>query len=97
VVVTIWYRPPEVLLGAEHYTPALDLWAAACIWAELLMLRPLFQGQERKSAGNTFQDDQLDRLVGRGGSGWLGVLVVGAVWEAGAWACCCLGGCCSGW
>ncbi len=62
-MVTIWYRPPEVLLGAEHYTPALDVWAAACIWAELLMLRPLFQGQERKAPGNPFQDDQLDKWV----------------------------------
>lgn len=63
-MVTIWYRPPEVLLGAEHYTPALDVWAAACIWAELLMLRPLFQGAERKSHGPgppAFQAEQLDK------------------------------------
>ncbi len=37
------YRAPELLLGAQHYTRAVDLWAAGCIFAELLMLKPLFQ------------------------------------------------------
>lgn len=36
---------PELLLGAKHYTPAIDMWAAGCILAELLMLRPLFQAR----------------------------------------------------
>eukprot|EP00879_Flechtneria_rotunda_P012079 GHRR01012614.1.p1 GENE.GHRR01012614.1~~GHRR01012614.1.p1 ORF type:complete len:490 (+),score=169.21 GHRR01012614.1:333-1802(+) len=62
VVVTIWYRPPELLLGARHYTRAVDMWGAGCIFAELLMLRPLFQGQERKEPGAPFQLDQLDRI-----------------------------------
>lgn len=31
IVVTIWYRAPELLLGARHYTPAIDLWAVGCI------------------------------------------------------------------
>jgi serine/threonine protein kinase len=43
VVVTIWYRPPELLLGGRHYTRAVDVWGAGCIFAELLTLRPLFQ------------------------------------------------------
>ena len=38
VVVTIWYRAPELLLGSRHYTPAVDLWAVGCIFAELLSL-----------------------------------------------------------
>lgn len=46
VVVTIWYRAPELLLGARHYTPAIDLWAAGCIWGELMALRPMFKGEE---------------------------------------------------
>jgi serine/threonine protein kinase len=45
VVVTIWYRAPELLLGARHYTRAVDVWAAGCIFAELLTLRPLFQAR----------------------------------------------------
>lgn len=61
VVVTIWYRAPELLLGARHYTTAIDMWAVACIAAELLLLRPLFQGDEKKHPGNAFQADQLDR------------------------------------
>lgn len=48
VVVTIWYRAPELLLGARHYTPAVDCWAVGCIFAELLALRPLFKGEEAK-------------------------------------------------
>lgn len=31
LVVTIWYRAPELLLGAKHYTRAVDMWAVrAC-------------------------------------------------------------------
>src|SRR2546426_106464 len=36
VVVTFWYRAPELLLGARHYTKAIDIWAIGCIFAELL-------------------------------------------------------------
>eukprot|EP00898_Chlorokybus_atmophyticus_P009082 jgi/Chlat1/9175/Chrsp97S08449 len=62
VVVTIWYRAPELLLGARHYTPAVDVWAVGCIFAELITLKPLFQGNEEKSSGNAFQADQLDKI-----------------------------------
>ncbi|KAK9822475.1 hypothetical protein WJX81_008266 [Elliptochloris bilobata] len=62
VVVTIWYRAPELLLGARHYTPAADVWAAGCILAELLALRPLFQGDERKQPGTAFQAGQCDKI-----------------------------------
>lgn len=48
VVVTIWYRAPELLLGARHYTPAIDLWATGCIWGELMALRPMFKGEEAR-------------------------------------------------
>ncbi|KAJ4964932.1 hypothetical protein NE237_016781 [Protea cynaroides] len=61
VVVTIWYRAPELLLGAKHYTSAVDMWAVGCIFAELLTLKPLFQGQEVKTP-NPFQLDQLDKI-----------------------------------
>ncbi|XP_047311519.1 cyclin-dependent kinase E-1 [Impatiens glandulifera] len=62
VVVTIWYRAPELLLGAKHYTSAVDIWAVGCIFAELLTLKPLFQGQEVKAIPNPFQLDQLDKI-----------------------------------
>ncbi|KAF5734978.1 Cyclin-dependent kinase E-1 [Tripterygium wilfordii] len=62
VVVTIWYRAPELLLGAKHYTSAVDMWAVGCIFAELLTLKPLFQGAEAKATPNPFQLDQLDKI-----------------------------------
>ena len=44
-VVTRWYRAPEVLLSGGRYTGAIDVWAAGCILAELLMRRPIFPGE----------------------------------------------------
>jgi len=35
-VVTLWYRPPEVLLGCNSYSVTIDSWSIGCIWAELL-------------------------------------------------------------
>ena len=43
-VVTIWYRCPEILLGAEHYSTAIDIWSIGCIIAELASDEPLFPG-----------------------------------------------------
>ncbi|KAK9937672.1 hypothetical protein M0R45_014447 [Rubus argutus] len=44
-VVTTWYRPPELLLGATKYGPPVDMWSAGCIFAELLCRgQPLFHG-----------------------------------------------------
>ena len=38
-------RAPEVLLGAEQYTEAIDMWSCGCILAELLRNDPLFPGR----------------------------------------------------
>lgn len=43
-VVTLWYRPPDLLLGSKHYDSSVDVWSAACIIAEMILLRPLFSG-----------------------------------------------------
>ncbi|KAK9842067.1 hypothetical protein WJX81_006793 [Elliptochloris bilobata] len=43
-IVTLWYRAPEVLLGATHYSPAVDIWSVACIFAELVRKVALFPG-----------------------------------------------------
>ncbi|KAJ3517368.1 hypothetical protein NLJ89_g533 [Agrocybe chaxingu] len=43
LVVTLWYRAPEILLGATTYSTAIDLWSVGCIFAELLLKEPLFQ------------------------------------------------------
>jgi len=66
VVVTIWYRAPELLLGSRHYTPAVDMWAVGCIFAELLSLRPLFKGEEAKMDSKKtvpFQRNQMQKIV----------------------------------
>ena len=39
-VVTRWYRAPELLFGARHYGPAVDIWAAGCIFAEMMLRTP---------------------------------------------------------
>ncbi|RLN40576.1 putative protein kinase superfamily protein [Panicum miliaceum] len=44
-VVTLWYRPPELLLGAMDYGVGVDLWSAGCILAELLAGRPIMPGR----------------------------------------------------
>lgn len=44
-VVTQYYRAPEILMGARHYTAAVDVWSVGCIFGELLRRRILFQAQ----------------------------------------------------
>lgn len=43
-VVTLWYRAPELLLGATEQRFALDMWAFGCVFAELLQQQPLWPG-----------------------------------------------------
>ncbi|TRY91711.1 hypothetical protein DNTS_003341 [Danionella cerebrum] len=43
-VVTLWYRPPDVLLGSTDYTDSIDLWGVGCIFYEMITGRPLFPG-----------------------------------------------------
>nr|GME05472.1 probable serine/threonine-protein kinase At1g54610 [Ipomoea batatas] len=44
-VVTLWYRPPELLLGATEYGVGIDLWSAGCILAELFAGKPIMPGR----------------------------------------------------
>ncbi|KAG5888670.1 hypothetical protein JTB14_014863 [Gonioctena quinquepunctata] len=53
VVVTLWYRAPEVLLGLPYATP-VDIWSIGCIIVELYSLKPLFCG--------TSEGDQLSKI-----------------------------------
>uniref|UniRef100_A0A7S0YKV0 cyclin-dependent kinase n=1 Tax=Polytomella parva TaxID=51329 RepID=A0A7S0YKV0_9CHLO len=43
-IVTLWYRAPEVLLGATHYGTPVDIWSVGCIFAELVRKTPVFPG-----------------------------------------------------
>lgn len=44
-VVTLWYRPPELLLGATSYDASIDMWSIGCVMAELYIGHPIFQGK----------------------------------------------------
>lgn len=50
-VVTLWYRPPEILLGSQAYAPPVDVWAVGTIFVEMVTKRPLFPG-----------DSEIDQL-----------------------------------
>jgi len=54
LVVTLWYRAPELLLGAKKYTPAIDMWSVGCIFAEIITKQPLLPGRS--------EIDQLDKI-----------------------------------
>ncbi|KAI3877597.1 hypothetical protein MKX03_037730 [Papaver bracteatum] len=54
LVVTLWYRAPELLLGAKLYSTAIDMWSLGCIMAEFLGKKPLFTGKT--------EVDQLDKI-----------------------------------
>jgi serine/threonine protein kinase len=56
-----WYRAPELLFASTSYGPEVDMWAAGCVFAELLLRRPWFQG--------SCDMDQLDRIFKVGVSG----------------------------
>lgn len=54
IVVTLWYRAPELLLGCREYSTSIDVWSCGCIFAELLAMTPLFPGKS--------EVDQLNRI-----------------------------------
>eukprot|EP01135_Chromosphaera_perkinsii_P001686 Nk52_evm63s208 gene=Nk52_evmTU63s208 len=58
-VITLWYRPPELLLGETFYGPEVDMWGAGCILAELYLQKPLFPGRDEAS-----QIDLIWKLCG---------------------------------
>jgi len=45
LVVTLWYRAPELLLGTTTYSTEIDMWSIGCIFGELLLKEPLLQGK----------------------------------------------------
>lgn len=50
-VVTLWYRAPEILMGASRYSTPVDVWSIGCIFFELLSGKVLFRG-----------DSEIDQL-----------------------------------
>ncbi|PAV55749.1 hypothetical protein WR25_03809 [Diploscapter pachys] len=54
IVVTLWYRAPELLLGRKLYSTPIDLWSVGCMMAEFILLKPLLPGK-----GET---DQIEKI-----------------------------------
>ena len=54
IVVTLWYRAPELLLGGKTYSTPIDMWSVGCIFAEILTRKPLFPGKS--------EIDELNRI-----------------------------------
>jgi len=44
-VITLWYRPPELLLGETQYDMSVDMWSVGCIFLELMVGMPILQGK----------------------------------------------------
>ncbi|KAL4788536.1 hypothetical protein BJX76DRAFT_344917 [Aspergillus varians] len=59
-VITIWYRPPELLLGETRYGPAVDVWSAACVYVEMFTKKAVFPGE----GGEISQLDKLYNMLG---------------------------------
>jgi serine/threonine protein kinase len=55
-VITLWYRPPELLLGETHYDTSVDIWSAGAILAEMLRRQPLFPGVDELDQLNHIYD-----------------------------------------
>ncbi|KAI8920202.1 kinase-like domain-containing protein [Powellomyces hirtus] len=55
-VVTLWYRPPEILLEEQKYNSAVDMWGFGCIFAEMWERTPIFQASTEPQA--------LDKIFG---------------------------------
>ena len=58
-VVTLWYRPPDILLGSKMYDNSIDLWSAACIFGEMLNGKSLFQGKN-----DAEQCEEIFKIIG---------------------------------
>jgi cell division cycle 2-like protein len=54
IVVTLWYRCPELLLNTKKYSTSIDMWSVGCIFGELMLMKALFPGKNEK--------DQLDKI-----------------------------------
>lgn len=59
-VITIWYRPPELLLGETQYGPEVDIWSAACVFVEMFTKKAIFPGE----GGELSQLDKVYNVLG---------------------------------
>eukprot|EP00347_Sterkiella_histriomuscorum_P024188 403332004 len=78
-VVTLWYRAPELLLGARNYSDTLDTWSMGCVFAEMVLQHVLFPGDK--------EEKQVELIYDKCGSvdeeNWPGVTEMKAFKEFG--------------
>lgn len=69
-VITMWYRPLELLWGATHYSGAVDVWSVGCVYAELVLRKPFIVGRVgstdeiETSQGTIAQIERICEVVG---------------------------------
>lgn len=59
-VITIWYRPPELILGETQYGPEVDIWSAACVFVEMFTKKAIFPGE----GGELSQLEKVYNMLG---------------------------------
>ncbi|EGV65356.1 Cdc2-related protein kinase, partial [Yamadazyma tenuis ATCC 10573] len=69
LVVTRWYRPPEILLGDRKYTTAVDMWGVGCVFGELFTRKPILSGKT-----DSHQCQIIFQLLGSPTTDWSGSL-----------------------
>ena len=67
-MVSLWYRPPELLMGSDLYGPEVDVWSLGCVFGELLNLTVMWEGR-----GEVDQLSRIFAILGRPTAGaWPG-------------------------
>lgn len=68
-VVTLWYRPPELLVGIQQYGMEVDIWSAGCILYEMATSKVLFRPQKNS---DILELSEIFKLCGRPRKDWIG-------------------------
>ncbi len=66
-VASLWYRPPDIMLGSRSYSTSLDMWSVGCIFVEMVAGAPAFPGVK----DTTDQLDKIFRVFGTPPSSYL--------------------------
>jgi serine/threonine protein kinase len=64
-VLSLWYRSPELILGADYYSTGIDIWSIGCIMVELFTKKPFF-----KSDSEIGQLFKIYKVLGLGIGDW---------------------------
>jgi serine/threonine protein kinase len=59
-IITLWFRPPEILLGCDSYGAEVDVWSLGCVFSELLLGKAPFTGSDEVSQIEAIFSDLLE-------------------------------------